>query len=337
MAYLQGVAGNRAVRRFVDAPDGKQPVTPQAGPDSIQRLGEFTDDPTELQNRANKVFGVFTAAHAEAVTRAIQWTALAEKYGLAYKQAYDTHEAVRAKQAKSDKLKADICMFVLGLATSGLMGAATTLIKANEVVKAIDAWKVAAITPVVTGSIKKGIDLAATPAGTVANISQDPLLFYLELKNAVSEQANLSVSTMNEYVQWAQQIQLDTDRQAVWMAEADPQEFKADVEEWKAQQPLFTKPGSFNADDLKKELEIGLWAQWVQQLHQVKKMYTCGGAIEYDDYTGPGGVVEKHLDELIPDVTKNISWGYFWTSDSQIKKLIDWGKGWKPSQTFKVG
>ena len=92
----------------------------------------------------------------------------------------------------------------------------------------------------------------------------------------------------------------------------------------------------FDTNAMEKEIEIGLWANWLPSgvKHWVppQQMPCTGirpGHYNYDSLPKP---VYQHLQQLLP-ASSGVKMGW-WQSTSELKKVESWAANWKPSQTF---
>ncbi len=135
----------------------------------------------------------------------------------------------------------------------------------------------------------------------------------------------------------------------------DPEKLEKDFDDWinnKGKKHVGKPPNEENYNDpthmtpnLQDNWEKEIWAKWVQKLYKRKRGHTLkyGSLPDYDDWISPGSEIEKRLTLLgIADeagITKNKrgkdeDWGWWYTSDSEIKKLVVWGRGYKSPEKF---
>jgi len=289
-------------------------------------------DEATLRQRASTLFSVVQAAYTDVDTKGKKWSSTADRFGLCYKKAFDNHESVRLKQEAADQLAFDICFGVLSLCVGGALSSLATVAKSSNALKNATPWKVSGVTSIISGTIGKGVG-GLKPAAKLPDVSIDPLSYYLDLKSNVSTHIANESESLNSYVQLVKDIQIGNQPLSL-MENVDPQKVDSELQKAKRASHLFREPGQIDEAGLIRELEIGLWANWVKKLrYQVNTENQYRGTTStYTARDSPGGIVEKHVTALTGE---DFDFGW-WTTGSEVDIIVDWGHSWTPSQTFSL-
>jgi hypothetical protein len=339
---LQRLAGNRAVNSLAAQRDST--ATGRDGDRRVQRDGTFVGPLTEEQESdrlraARQLASHMQAAWIDAATQGNGWISAASDFGLCYKNAFDRHEEVRKKQEQADKLAADVAFGALMLVAGGALGSLATIAKNQDFFTTMPEWKADGILEIMKSGAGSAVEGIGRPEVGSHQVAMDPLTFYLDLRNAVDHQVAATTKHLNKYVQRYDQY-VAGERPLHDLYDVDPTAIRNEINEWKSTQTLFKEPPKIDKEGLTRELEIGLWARWVPGLHTVSRRTSPCSGLTYTrhSYSGPGRHVERRIRALsIADLPSDIDWGTLWMSDSDVQKLIAWGRGWTPGTTFDLG
>ena len=290
----------------------------------------------ELKDRAGALFDVLQAAYTDFTTHYVTWVAAAEKFGHCYKEAYEKFEKIREKQERADELPAEILFGVFVLCSAGALSSLSAIAKDRDFFAKMKEWQSEGIRDALKEGASKLIEGIGEPKKVSYNVSIDPLAFYLDLHNAVGEHAKSNADYLNKLVQAAKDYAIGK-RPLDDLEEADPAEIDRVIQRWKLGQPLFHQAPDVPEKALTREIEIGLWAKWVQNLTRTHVFITKGEPAHETEYCGPGRFVEQEMKELNIASLPKLDWGTLWMSDAEIEKLIIWGKNWQPQHRFVLG
>jgi hypothetical protein len=331
---------NRAIGRVLGQSARKHGSTTSGPGQAAQRRREDTPAPTvgqqELRNRAGELFSVVQAAYTEFNTNYLTWVAAADAFGSCYKDAYEQFEEVRKKQERADKLVADIAFGVLIACTAGALASLSAIAKDQEFFKEMKEWQSEGIREALKEGASKLTEGIAEPKEESYSVSTDPLTFYLGLKNAVDQHAKSNAVYLNNLVQAAKDYTIEK-RPLDDLKRTDPAEIDRKLQEWKRGQRLFHLAPEVPKEALTREIEIGLWAKWVQGLTHIHEIIGKGEPVEKTEYSDPGRFIERRMKDLKIASLPKLDWGTLWMSDDEIEKLITWGKNWTPEHRFVLG
>ena len=306
--------------------------------------GKKSIDGPSLKDRADLIYKIYQTAYTDLDSHGKKWINASEKYGLSYKNAYDLHTKYLSDQEKYDALMRELYFSVLSVVSQGALSSLSTLATHGKDFSRLKEVSINTIEDITQAGLDKTLGFVGKSSPSKP-VSTDPLKFYLQMKVRLSDHIQEQSAILNKYVQWSKDLNRDVitetnPKSYEFLHSVDTIAFDKKVDSWKQDILLFKDPETIDEVGFSKELEIGMWAQWakVTRIYNVKRvrcsarMGTCREMTERV-VNDPGSIVEKRLDALGISKEAGVYWGN-WTFDSDVKKLVQWGKKWKPKRTF---
>ncbi|MGM0577149.1 MAG: hypothetical protein ACQEXJ_15600 [Myxococcota bacterium] len=298
---------------------------------AARRAPDGADREADLRWKASQLHSVMQSAWTDCSTAMDAWSRRATAVGACYAEAHDRFNAVRRQQAEVDALQAAACFSILQVATGGALASLTSLAKRSSALKDAPAWQVDGLTSVVTGALGKAVDGIAKPTYVTPGVDITPSKFATGLTIAVQGHAQGCLEHLNGWVQLANSIKLGKLPLSL-VDYLDPGQLDAHIEAWKSTKEIFRRPGTLDTEALTEELETGMWARWVQGLTYLQEVGGKYTSRTVRHYISPGGLIEERLSEL---TGRDFDSGWY-TSDDEVKALIDWGRSWKPTTRYSI-
>lgn len=351
---LQRLAGNKAVSAIAGA---RGPVQRQNGDasgagnnaretragdggqrnvESSMAPGAFTGPLTEekeeeLKGSADDLHDVLSTAYDEADSYGEKWKLSAETFGKCYHNAFDSYETTWEEQKRADKLATDIAFGVLTAVSGGVIGSLAKVAETSTYFSRMPDWQATGILDVMKGAAGQVVSGVSKPEPTSHAVPKDPGLFGTELMEAVRKHIVTAKDLLLKLEVRALEYKLG-ERPLQDLFSVDPVEVRKSIQAWKQTQNLFKEPPPIPEAELTKELEIGMWANWVQQLEYQRYIPLTG--IEWTDRDQPGLHVKNRLEHLgIPVAMRsagrfagNPGEGSIELSMVDVAKLVAWGR-----------
>lgn len=260
----------------------------------------------------------------------------------AYEKAFNNHKAVIKAGEDYDKQVRAIGFAILGAVSAGTLSVLSTKFVGDA--KGLEGWKKLLVTEGLEDAVQAGVgNTLNIVSGKVKTINASkqfptPTQYQRSAINAVDQQ----LVQVKQYINGIRQkiIKLNnTQDLKKYFASFNPETFKKKLD---AQLKGLKKYPSFNVPQMQKEIEIGFWADWivkaVEEYVPEQTRVSCYGNISktkaYYDYNDLSKPIYKYLKKLLPKES-GIDMGYgIIQYDSELKKLVNWAKKWKPARTF---
>ena len=309
----------------------------------VEKKQKSIDGPS-LKDRADLIYKIYQSAYTDLDSHGKKWISASEKYGLSYKNAYDSHKKYLDKQEKYDALVRELCFSVLSVVSQGVLSGLSTAATHGKDFSRIKEVSINSIEDITQAGLDKTLGFVGKSSPSKP-VSTDPLKFYLQMQAKLSDHIQKESAILNKYVQWSKNLNRDVinktnPKSYEFLHSVDTIAFDKKVDRWKKEIILFHDPKAIEQEPFTRELEIGMWAKWAQvtRIYNIKRPICSVQMGECRDVTqrvvnDPGSIVEKRLDALGISKEAGVNWGN-WTFDSDVEKLVRWGRKWKPKRIF---
>ena len=270
--------------------------------------------------RSVKVNRILSNFNLKLTQKKWEWDVAARNVGSAYATAYGNHKKALSDQTKFDALVQSIVFGLLTTAIVGPLGGLGEFLEGKKILEELKSLKAAFEDSIQTG-VGEAIDVVQAKVAPQPNpISKSPLKFQNDLLNAINQKFLYLIGLSNINNQKADKF--------------DPEKLQKNIKKWWNASGLEKIGKAKREKERNHAMERNIWAKWMPALHKIVKKTYCHGhylpvchSYLIDDYTSPGQYLEKRFNELkITSEAGVNSYGVFWTSDSEIIKLIQWAQ-----------
>jgi hypothetical protein len=270
--------------------------------------------------------------------RATAWERAIFNVGSAYATAARNHvDAVEAKK-KVDAITSQIMFSVLTIALAGTASwissaaqlAAEQAGKQSSILTNVLEDTIQSSVGEVFSAVGPGVD-QRVPGPTQIGVSGDPLVFQNQrlvrlksdeerafrfFKQSNDNFLNVSSESWDSYDEAKQLASY-----AAWLKDADL---------------LAADDRMPSVEEMAAELERAFWARWARSLVGMHvQVERSGDVTRYPVYTSPGSAIEGRFDKLGITKASGVEDFGWWTTDSEIQKIISWADSFRPKSFVK--
>ena len=310
-------------------------ATPVGSPSALeQRVEHLELESKRSSNRSRAIFHL-DSFREEVMRRATSWQRAALRVGSAYALAADDHKSTLEKQAKLEALGDQAFFSVLTIATAGGLSWLSSWLQATEFLK-----EGKLLTNVLEDTMQAAGGEAFSAMGvqlstpTVSPVGINPQVFQNDRVDAIL------AAVQSAHAYFAKVSGRFHSAPPEFWDGYDEAHQREQFDSWLSQASLLKGEESL-PDRVTMEFELvrAFWAEWVQGLAIRTLGYAPsvfgygkkhpGDIYNLTKYSYPGRVVEARLDELRIAEEAGISDFGWWTSETEIDKLVAWGRAYK--------
>jgi len=328
---IQQRGATAAVQR---APRGST-ATPAVNDGPLEsRVEQLELESKRARNKSQAIF-YLDSFREQVMRRATSWQRAVLRVGSAYSIAAEQHRSTLEKQAKLESLGDQVLFSILTVATAGGLAWLSSALQAGQI---LTEGKL--LTNILEDTMQaaggEGFSAIGTMLTTpvVSPVGINPQVFQNERLDAIlaaEEHAHAYFAKVSDAFHNAPPAFWDIYDEARQKDQFDAWLDRAD----------FLK-GEENLPDTASmafELERAFWAQWVQQL-AIRALGFAPSVFGYGKqtpsdpynitkYSYPGRAVEARLNELRISQEAGIDDFGWWTSETEIDKLVAWGRAYR--------
>ena len=269
------------------------------------------------------------------------WITAATNVGSAYASACKKHSDAVSKQARFDALMESAAFGLFTASIGGALGGFGEFIShGQQELSRMQATLRGAIEDAIQISVGEGIDVwqaAVAPQG--ASAGQEPQNYQNIIENAVDSNFTSMLSDVIRIRGLLGQVENEPSQMIGWKIDVEPSVLQGNIDQWWSRSRLNNPPQLKEGDDMEDAMERNIWDQWMPSLLRtiiVSDEVVGPGEVMVIDphhlrerrvYSSPGHLIEERFDELnITSEAGVTNYGLFWTSESEIVKLIRWAE-----------